>query len=63
MKVEISKELFDKVFDIAPIVSTIQTETYEEVMHHNESLGSVGSRVWNYASSKDWQYYIYDINI
>lgn len=63
MNIEVSENLFKEIFDNLNCENGNEiTEAFEKVHYHNLRLNVFGFKMWNFASSKKWQYYLTDIN-
>ena len=63
MHVEVSEKLFNEIFESWNCETNREVnETHEKVGFFNMRLNVDGFKIWNFASSKKWQYYIQDIN-
>ncbi|AGO47664.1 hypothetical protein Phi4:1_gp127 [Cellulophaga phage phi4:1] len=60
MTIEVSEETFYKVFD-KPIKIEVERNGVLE-KHHYNCKEQRGVKIWNFASSKKHQYYLFDIN-
>ena len=61
MKIEVSKETFFKVFnEFEDIKSVEDKETYQVSNYSNSD--QVGIHIFNFVSSVDGNFYLYDIN-
>ena len=63
MKIEVTKEAFDCLFRDKDAIKRDIKETHETIHFHNSYLEIKGFKVWNFASSMQWQYYLEDINL
>lgn len=61
MKIEVTSSTFYKIFNKEPY-KIEQKETYEIHHYKDELLEQQGQKIWNYLSSKGYQYYLTDIN-
>jgi len=60
MNIEVKKNTFDKLFSIKDHKKVEKNETHRIEYFRNVNIS--GFKIWNYVSSKVWQYYLTDIN-
>lgn len=61
MSIEVTQDTFYKLFKDEP-TRVEKKETHEIHFYYDEETGQRGRKIWNYVSSKVWQYYLIDIN-
>ena len=62
MKIEVTRAAFECLFHYDDRKGNEVKETHETIHFYNAYLELTGFKVWNFASSTRWQYYIQDIN-
>ena len=62
MKIEVTKAAFDCLLQYENRTKHDIKETHETIHFYNPYLEIRGFKVWNFASSTKWQYYLQDIN-
>lgn len=62
MIIEVTKETFESLFNSKDFTTHEVRELFEVVGYHNKNLNQGGKKVFNFVSSINWQYYLYDIN-
>ena len=60
MTIEVTQQTFNSIFNDKDLASTEKKETYEKISYLNQDQN--GYKVFNYVSSKMYQYYLIDIN-
>lgn len=58
--IEVTEKTFYKIFSIKDFKKVEKKENY--VKEYFGNVNQYGVKIWNYASSKVWQYYFFDIN-
>lgn len=61
MYIEVTEKTFYLLFKKEPY-KVEKEELFERHHYKSKRLNQYGYKVWNYASSRNWQYYLRDIN-
>lgn len=62
MQIEVSKKTFYLVFGNLEPTKTEQKETHYKEHFYNSETDQRGTKIFNYVSSKEGNFYLYDIN-
>lgn len=62
MKIEVTKQTFEKLFSENEFLSIDKKETYLKRHFYNDKLQQRGVHIFNYVSSKEGNFYLIDIN-